>query len=238
MSKSGLHGLFGSKEELQLATFEKAVESFVREVWLPVAGLQRGLPRLHALLDRWIDYHERGVLPGGCLVTTATIEFDARHGPLRDAVLRARSQMHAVLEADLRAATDAGDLPADTDPADTAFTLYALASAASQAIQLDEPRAGPRGRRAPLDASAAARALDAVRPRLAAAAVLAHARGALAGVAPLHDPYREVLLPGRPREREAPHPVAADSLHELPVDVGVHLHDPAAARLRKLEREP
>jgi AcrR family transcriptional regulator len=148
MSKSGLHGLFGSKEDLQLATFEKAVESFIREVWLPVAHVERGLPRLHTLLDRWIDYHERGVLPGGCLVTTATIEFDARKGPLREAVLRARSQMHAVLEADLRAAKDAGDLPVDTDPADTAFTLYALASAASQAIQLEEPGSAERARRA------------------------------------------------------------------------------------------
>jgi AcrR family transcriptional regulator len=147
MSKSGLHGLFGSKEELQLATFEKAVESFIREVWLPVAKVERGLPRLDALLDRWIDYHERAVLPGGCLVTTATIEFDARQGPLRDAVLRARSQMHAVLEADIHAARDAGDLPAETDAADTAFTLYALASAASQAIQLDEPDAAARARR-------------------------------------------------------------------------------------------
>jgi AcrR family transcriptional regulator len=148
MSKSGLHGLFGSKEELQLATFEKAVEGFVREVWLPVANERRGLPRLLALLERWIGYHERGVLPGGCFVTTATIEFDARPGPLRDAVLRARSQMHAVLEADIRAALDAHELAASVDPADTAFTLYALASATSQAIQLEEPGAAARARRA------------------------------------------------------------------------------------------
>ena len=147
MSKSGLHGLFGSKEDLQVAIFEKAVESFIREVWLPVAKRPRGLPRLHALLDRWIAYHERRVLPGGCLVTTATIEFDAKSGPLRDAVARARNQMHAVLEADVRAAVEAGDLATDADPADTAFTLYALASAASQAIQLEEPRAGERARR-------------------------------------------------------------------------------------------
>src|SRR5437868_1343731 len=146
MSKSGLHGLFGSKEELQVATFEKAVESFIREVWLPVANQPRGLPRLLALLDQWIAYHERGALPGGCVVTTATIEFDAKPGPLRDAVSRARSQMHAVLEADIRTAVEAGDLP-DADPADTAFTLYALASAASQAIQLEEPGAADRARR-------------------------------------------------------------------------------------------
>lgn len=147
MSKSGLFGLFGSKEDLQAATFERAVEEFVAEVWAPVARRPAGLPRLLALIDRWLAYHRSRSLPGGCFVTTATIEFDARPGPLRDAVLAARARMHAALEADVRAAIDAGDLPADTSPADTAFGLYALASAASQAIQLEEPGASARARR-------------------------------------------------------------------------------------------
>ena len=147
MSKSGLHGLFGSKDELQAATFERAVEHFTQEVWLPVAKREPGLPRLLALIDRWIAYHRRRALPGGCFVTTATIEFDARPGPLRDAVAHARRRMHAALEADIRTAVEAGDLSAGTNPADVAFTLYALASAASQAIQLDEPGAAARARR-------------------------------------------------------------------------------------------
>ncbi len=147
MSKSGLHGLFGSKQELQVATFEQAVEDFTDQVWLPVAGREPGLPRLTALIDRWLAYHRRRALPGGCFVTTATIEFDARPGPLRDAVAGARRRMHAQLAADVRAAIDAGDLPAGTEPADTAFALYALASAASQAIQLEEPGASARARR-------------------------------------------------------------------------------------------
>ncbi|MEA2472227.1 MAG: hypothetical protein QOE06_142 [Thermoleophilaceae bacterium] len=147
MSKSGLFGLFGSKEELQVAAFERAVEDFTREVWQPVARRPAGLPRLRALIDRWLAYHRSRALPGGCIVTTATIEFDARPGPLRDAVARARRRMHDALEADIRIAVEAGDLPASTNPADVAFALYALASAASQAIQLDEPGAGARARR-------------------------------------------------------------------------------------------
>ena len=147
MSKSGLHGMFGSKQELQAAVFERGVESFKREVWEPVAGREPGLPRLLALIDRWIAYHRRRALPGGCLVTTATIEFDARPGPLRDAVSATRRQMHAALAADVRTAIEAGDVPAETDPADAAFALYALASAASQAIQLGEPGAAARARR-------------------------------------------------------------------------------------------
>jgi AcrR family transcriptional regulator len=147
MSKSGLHGLFGSKQELQAATFERAVEDFTREVWVPVAKRQPGLPRLLALIDRWLAYHRRRALPGGCFVTTATIEFDARPGPLREAVVEARRRMHAALEADVEAAVDAGDLPEGTNAADVAFGIYALASAASQAIQLEEPGASARARR-------------------------------------------------------------------------------------------
>lgn len=147
MSKSGLFGLFGSKEELQLATFEAAVDHFTREVWDPVANIEPGLPRLLALVDRWLSYHRRRVMPGGCFVTTATVEFDARPGPLREAVTRARRRMHAALEADVRVAVAAGDLAPSTRPADVAFALYGLASAASTAIQLDEPGAHPRARR-------------------------------------------------------------------------------------------
>lgn len=147
MSKSGLFGLFGSKEELQVATFDAAVEHFMREVWRPVARREPGLPRLLALIDRWLGYHRRRTLPGGCFVTTATVEFDARPGPLRDAVARARERMHAALAADVRAAVDAGDLPAGTAPRDVAFALYALASAASTGIQLGDPGAHARARR-------------------------------------------------------------------------------------------
>lgn len=147
MSKSGLHGLFGSKEQLQAATFRRAVDDFTREVWTPVADREPGLPRLLALIERWLAYHRSGGLPGGCFVTTATVEFDARPGPLRDAVADARRRMHGALAADVEVAVKAGDLPAATNPADAAFGLYALASAASQAIQLEEPGASARARR-------------------------------------------------------------------------------------------
>jgi AcrR family transcriptional regulator len=147
MSKSGLFGLFGSKEELQLATFDAAVAHFTQKVWRPVARCEPGLPRLLALIDRWLSYHRRRALPGGCFVTTATVEFDACPGPLRTAVAEARRRMHAALESDLRTAIAAGDLPAANNPSDVAFALYALASAASLAIQLDEPGAHDRARR-------------------------------------------------------------------------------------------
>jgi len=140
MRKSSLFSLFGSKQELQLATLEAAIEQFKDEVWEPVAEERPGLARLLALCDSWLAYHEREVLPGGCFLTTATIEFDARPGPLRDAVRRAMDRWLGLLQREVGIAVDAGELPPGTEPADTAFQLNALASAASYGFQLSRDR--------------------------------------------------------------------------------------------------
>jgi len=148
MRKSSVFSLFGSKEELQRAALEAAVEQFKREVWVPVADQEPGLPRLLALCDSWLDYHRREVMPGGCFLTTATIEYDARPGPLRDQIGATMKQWLGVLEREAAAAVEAGDLPADTDPADVAFELNALAAGASYGFQLwRDPEVLDRARR-------------------------------------------------------------------------------------------
>jgi AcrR family transcriptional regulator len=148
MRKSSVFSLFGSKEELQLATLEAAVQHFRAAVWQPVAGEQPGLPRLLALCDSWLAYHQRESLPGGCFLTTATVEFDARPGPLRDAVADVMDLWLGALEREAAVAIDAGDLPRDTDPADIAFQLNALAAAASYGFQLKrDPKVFDRARR-------------------------------------------------------------------------------------------
>jgi AcrR family transcriptional regulator len=140
MRKSSVFSLYGSKEELQLAALEGAVEQFTEEVWAPVAGETPGLARLLALCDSWLAYHEREVLPGGCFLTTATVEYDARPGPLRDAVAQAMKRWLEVLEREVSIAADAGELPAGTRAGDVAFTLNALAAAASYGFQLNRDR--------------------------------------------------------------------------------------------------
>jgi AcrR family transcriptional regulator len=136
MRKSSLFSLFGSKEELQRATLEAAVESFRKEVWWPVADEEPGLPRLLALCESWLGYHEREVMPGGCFLTTATVEFDARPGPLRDEVAEIMERWLDALRREAAVAIEAGDLPGNADPADIAFELNALAAAASYGFQL------------------------------------------------------------------------------------------------------
>jgi AcrR family transcriptional regulator len=148
MRKSSVFSLFKSKQELQLATLAAAIEQFTEEVWEPVADRPAGLARLLALCDSWLGYHERESLPGGCFLTTATIEFDAKPGPLRDAVAASIKRWLRVLERETAVAIDAGELPAETEPAEVAFELNALAAAASYGFQLSrDPEVFTRARR-------------------------------------------------------------------------------------------
>ena len=136
MSKSGLIGRFGDKLALQRAVLASAVQRFVEAVWAPVQAQPPGLPRLEALIDTWMDHLRTDVFPGGCFVTTASVEYDARPGPLHDDVADAVRRWLALLEQEAAAARDAGDLPADRDPADVALELHSLASGGSVAGRL------------------------------------------------------------------------------------------------------
>ncbi|MGZ5320238.1 MAG: TetR/AcrR family transcriptional regulator [Solirubrobacterales bacterium] len=148
MRKSSVFSLFGSKEELQRATLDAAVRQFTEEVWAPVQDERPGLPRLLALCESWLSYHRREALPGGCFLTTATVEFDARPGPLRDAVAAVMRRWLGVLEREVALVVEAGELPADIEPADVAFELNALAAAASYGFKLSgDPEVFSRARR-------------------------------------------------------------------------------------------
>ena len=106
MSKSGLVGRFGSKEQLQLAALELAGEIFRKAVYEPAAVHPPGLRRLNAICDAWIDYLADPPFPGGCFLTTASVEFDARPGPVNDAVQKLMNRWLRVLEHEATAAIE------------------------------------------------------------------------------------------------------------------------------------
>jgi AcrR family transcriptional regulator len=136
MSKAGVLGHFGTKEELQRTTLQAAIETFRREVWEPSLEAPPGLQRLEAVCERWISYLQRPVFPGGCFLTAASCEFDGRKGPVRDAIERALRLWLRTLEEEARAAIDAGELPHGSDSAMIAFQLNSIAMGANQALQL------------------------------------------------------------------------------------------------------
>lgn len=136
VSKSGLIGRFGDKQALQQAVLAAAVTRFTDAVWRPASGAEPGLARLEAIIGAWIAHLRDGVFPGGCFLTTAGVEYDARPGALRDAAAAATRRWLAVLEAEAHRAVERGELPAGRDPADVAFELHSLASGGGVAGRL------------------------------------------------------------------------------------------------------
>jgi AcrR family transcriptional regulator len=161
MSKGGVLGHFGTKEELQLAAFDAALEVYRREVWMPAKDAAPGHARLLAIADAWLSYLRRDVFPGGCFLTAAACEFDDRPGRVRDAVIAAHRLWIGVLAAEVRTAIVNGELPRATDPEDVAFGLNAIAMGVNQARRLGvdsgAPERGWRAMRALLGAPRARR---------------------------------------------------------------------------------
>ncbi len=134
--KSSVFALFGSKEELQLATLAEARAILIEHVVMPAAPARAGLPRLRALGEAWCDYLSAGVFAGGCFLCAASAEMDGRPGRVRDAVAAVMSEWLAVLSMNIEAALQAGELRAALDPAAMAFRLNALGMAANWQRQL------------------------------------------------------------------------------------------------------
>jgi AcrR family transcriptional regulator len=59
VSKSGLFGYFGSKEELQLATIRTAAGIYLDEVVGPAMAVPPGMGRVWRLCDNWLSYSHR-----------------------------------------------------------------------------------------------------------------------------------------------------------------------------------
>jgi len=136
LSKSGVIGHFGSKEQLQLATVEVGIARFREEVWEPIASCEPGLTRLRLLMEAWLSYLERDVFPGGCLLTAASLEFDDRPGPVRDAITAAWRRWLDLIEQDAATAQARRELAADLSPRQISFQLHAYITEANWAKQL------------------------------------------------------------------------------------------------------
>ncbi|WP_427919438.1 TetR/AcrR family transcriptional regulator [Streptomyces sp. cg40] len=147
LSKSGVFALFGSKEELQLATVREAARIYTEKVIGPTAELPAGVGQVWRLCDLWLEYSRGRVFPGGCFFYEVVAEFDARSGAVHDAVVGAQRDWTAFVEGTIAGARDAGELRADTDIPQLAFELVALMETANVVSVLhDEETAYLRAR--------------------------------------------------------------------------------------------
>jgi AcrR family transcriptional regulator len=155
IAKSSVHALFGSKEDLQLATIEAARASFIKEVVTPaLAATEAGRERLLALCEGYLSYVERRIFPGGCFFVAASAEVGARPGRVHDEVARVQQQWRDLLLREAETAVDKRELPSGSDPAQVAFELGVILAGTNIVSVLHD------------DSLAVRRARDAVSSRL------------------------------------------------------------------------
>jgi AcrR family transcriptional regulator len=146
LSKSGLFAHFGSKEELQIATLDEAIRRFNEAAVLPALTAPRGLKRLTALFDHWLEWNSRAQLTG-CPMMTAITEFDDKPGPMRDAVVEHMRRSQEGMIRSVQMAIDAGEFAADTDPEQFAFELFGIVATCYRARNLfHDPKAHTRAK--------------------------------------------------------------------------------------------
>ena len=136
MSKTGTFAHFGSKEELQIATVNRAKEVFLEHVVKPALAEPRGLRRLKAMLTNWLKYVEQGVFRGGCFFAAASLEFDSRPGRVRDDVAALTKAWMAALRNEIAHARAHKEIALATVPAQLAFELHAYVQEANWAYKL------------------------------------------------------------------------------------------------------
>ncbi|MGE3864241.1 MAG: TetR/AcrR family transcriptional regulator, partial [Burkholderiaceae bacterium] len=125
MSKSGVFAHFGSREDLQIAVLKEYERRFSADVLVPSVKEKRGLPRVRAIFERWV---ERTAIEAasGCIWISGAVEYDDRPGSIRDELVKMLHAWRRELTRAIDQAVEVGDLPAGVDVDDLMFQLYGL----------------------------------------------------------------------------------------------------------------
>lgn len=126
LSKSGVFSRVGSREALQKAVLDEFGRRFIAEVFVPSMQQPKGLPRLDAIVRRWIARTRDLEASRACVFTAGAFELDDREGPLRDHLLSEVTRWRAALRRTVLQAVEAGHLAADTDPEQLVGEIYGL----------------------------------------------------------------------------------------------------------------
>ena len=122
MSKSGLFAHFKSKENMQLEILDYAAQHFARDVILPALKVERGIPCIRAIVDKWVKWGSK--FTGGCIFVDATTEFNDRPGNIQNRLFDQQKQWVDILRRIGESAIKAGDIKPESDCEQFAYELY------------------------------------------------------------------------------------------------------------------
>jgi AcrR family transcriptional regulator len=126
LSKSGLFAHFKSKEALQRAVLEHAIELFAHHVVLPALAKPRGRPRLVALFHNVLAWKRGDPTAGGCVFAQLSVEYDDRPGVLRDLLVESQREWRRTIVTCVEKTIAEGQFRADVDPAQFAFDFLGI----------------------------------------------------------------------------------------------------------------
>lgn len=126
MSKSGVFAHFGSREDLQVEVVREYHRRFEDEVFFPSLREPRGLPRLRAMISRWIEKRIQEVTTG-CIYISGAVEYDDRaDSQVREQLASSVTMWRAALTRAISQAKEEGHLRADANPQLMLFELYSF----------------------------------------------------------------------------------------------------------------
>ena len=147
MSKSGVFAHFGSREDLQIAVIDDYARRFLDAVFFPALKMPRGLPRLTAMFENWLDRIQFVEIPNGCVFVSGAVEFDDKEGPVRDRMVAVNRAWQGEMRKAAAQAVEVGHLSKECDPEQLVFELYGLVlSLHHDARLLRDARATARAR--------------------------------------------------------------------------------------------
>ena len=160
LSKSGLFAHFGSKLDLQIASLDEAARRFTEAVFLPALKAPRGLKRLRAIFEGWVDWPWRASLKGGCPINAASAEYNHQPGPMRDAVIERQRLLGRELAKAVQLAVESGEFHKGADATQFVFEMVGIILSCYRAEALLGQEAARK-----LALAAFARLVDSVRPQ-------------------------------------------------------------------------
>lgn len=125
MSKSGLFAHFKSKEALQIMLLDHAAQNFTLKVIKPALKVERGLPRLKALIKNLKSWSYESS-DGNCPILGAVLEYDGRPGVVFDRVKMHIEQLIKSITRACDLCVEEGHFRENIDTHQVAFEIYSL----------------------------------------------------------------------------------------------------------------
>jgi len=130
ISKSGVFVRVGSLEALQVLILDEYERIFALTVFMPTLSEPAGLPRLNAIVHRWVHHGNEltALIASHYAVNTFDDDPDAHPDALRTRLVNGMMAWRQTLERTVQQAIERGHLRADSDPEQMVFEVFSLLS--------------------------------------------------------------------------------------------------------------